>query len=199
MPRTPAPEIGPLKGKLVSLRPFVLAEVDAAWQGLALLDEAAHPRPKREDRRPTASDAFRRRLSRSGRLWRGCLDLAIDRRSRLVGQIQARTSPKQTLPAGVFEIGVVLYRDRDRGRGYGREAVELLTTWLFEQGRAERIQAGTSADNEAMRSVLERLGFRLEGILRAFGPMSDGTRVDGAMYATIKADWERRLPGDERG
>ena len=185
-------KITDLRGTLIRLRPFAAAEIDEAWRGLALQDEAAYPRPRPEDRRPTPSETFRRRLSRSGRLWRGCLDLAIDRRGRLVGEIVARTSPKQTLPAGVFEIGVVLYRPADRGKGYGREAVELLTTWLFEQGRAERVQAGTAADNGPMRVVLERLGFRFEGIMRAFGPVPDGTRIDGAMYAVLRSEWSNR-------
>jgi RimJ/RimL family protein N-acetyltransferase len=191
--RPRVPQIVEIRGNLVMLRPFAPSEVGAAWRGLALQDEAAHPRPRPEDRRPWPSDAFRRRLERSGRLWRGCLDLAIDRRGRLVGQIQARTSPKQTLPPGVFEFGLVLYRKADRGKGYGREAVELLTAWLFDAGLAERVQAGTAADNAPMRAVLERLGFRLEGILRGFGPLNDGTRVDGALYAVIRSDWEERF------
>jgi RimJ/RimL family protein N-acetyltransferase len=193
LPRTRVSQIAELRGKLISLRPFEPAVVDAAWSGLALQDEAAHPRPRPEDRGPVPSDGFRRRLERSGRLWRGSLDLAIDRKGRLVGQIQARTSPKQTLPSGVFEIGVVLYERGDRGRGYGREAVDLLTTWLFDEGLAERVQAGTAADNSPMRAVLEHLGFRLEGILRGFGPASDGTRIDGALYAVLRSDWEERL------
>jgi len=41
-----------------------------------------------------------------------------------------------------------------------------------------------------MRTVLEGLGFRLEGILRAFGARSDGTRGDGAMYAVLKSEWQ---------
>lgn len=57
-------------------------------------------------------------LDRSGRLWRGCLDLAIDREG-LIGHIQARAAPRQTLPPGVFEIGLVLYRQQDRGKRYG--------------------------------------------------------------------------------
>ncbi|MGH2555082.1 MAG: GNAT family N-acetyltransferase [Actinomycetota bacterium] len=185
-------QITELRGKLIRLRPFAAADIDEAWRGLALQDEAAHPRPRPEDRRPTPSESFRRRVSRSGRLWRGCLDLVIERRGRLVGQIGARTSPKQTLPSGVFEIGVGLYRPADRGKGYGREAVELLTTWLFEQGYAERVQAATAADNGPMRVLLQRLGFRLEGIMRAYAPMPDGTRSDGAMYAVLRSEWSNR-------
>ncbi|MGH9186742.1 MAG: GNAT family N-acetyltransferase [Acidimicrobiales bacterium] len=177
------------------LRPFRPDEIEAAWTGLALQDEAAHPRPRPEDRRPWPSDSFRRRLAHSGTLWRGCLDLAIDRSAQLVGDIQARTAPKQTLPAGVFEMGVVLYRHHDRGRGYGREAVELLTGWLFEAAGAERVQAGTEVGNTAMRAVLEHLGFRLEGVLHSYGALSDGTRLDGALYAVIKSEWNAAHDG----
>ncbi len=186
-------EVRELRGQLVRLRPFAPEEADDAWQGLALQDESAHPRTRPEDWRPTASEGFRKRIERSGRLWRGCLDLAIERRGRLVGLIQARTSPKQTLPAGVFEIGVVVFRQQDRGKGSGRDAVESLTTWLFEVAGAERIQAGTEAGNTEMRAVLQRLGFRLEGIMHAFGSLSDGSRADGAMYAVIRPEWRKEF------
>jgi RimJ/RimL family protein N-acetyltransferase len=131
MPRPEPRATVELRARLIQLRAFQPEEVDAAWRGLALQDESAHPRLTPADRGPQPSERFRRGLDRSGMLWRGCLDLAIDRKGRLIGQIQARTRPKQTLPPGVFEIGVVLYRQRDRGKRYGREAVELLTTWLF--------------------------------------------------------------------
>jgi RimJ/RimL family protein N-acetyltransferase len=199
MTRTQARTVTELQGKLIRLRSFEPGEVVAAWKGLARQDEAAHPRSRPQDRLAQPSEAFRRRLVRSGRLWRGCLDLAIDRGGRLIGQIQARTTPKQTLPPGVFEIGVVLYRQRDRGKGYGREAVELLTAWLFEAAGAERVQAGTDAANHAMRAVLEHLGFRLEGILRGFGSLSDGTRIDGALHAVTKSDWMDRSARGTRG
>jgi [ribosomal protein S5]-alanine N-acetyltransferase len=181
-----------LQGPLIRLRPFRADEVDKAWQGLAQQDEAAHPRRRPEDHRPQPSEQFRRRMHRSGRLWRGRLDLAIDRDGRLVGTMQARTSPAQTLPAGVYEIGVILYQPRDRGNGYGAEAVELMTTWLFETGKAERVQASTDVGNTAMRAVLERLGFQLEGVMRGYGAMNDGTRIDGALYAVIKPEWVTR-------
>jgi RimJ/RimL family protein N-acetyltransferase len=170
-----------------------------AWRGLAQQDEAAHPRRRPEDRCPQPSEQFRRSMVRSGRQWRGSLSLAIDRDGRLAGIIQARTSPAQTLPAGVYEIGVILYQPGDRGHGYGSEAVELLTTWLFETGKAERVQAGTDAGNTAMRAVLARLGFQLEGVMRGYGAMSDGTRIDGAMYAVLKPEWLARSPAADDG
>jgi RimJ/RimL family protein N-acetyltransferase len=181
-----------IPGLLVRLRPFCADEVDAAWQGLAQQDEAAHPRRGPEDHGARPSERFRRRVHRSGRLWRGLLDLGVDCDGRLVGTIQARTRPAQTLPAGVYEIGVILYQPSDRGHGYGAEAVELLTSWLFDSGNAARVQASTDVNNTAMRIVLERLGFQHEGVMRGYGVTSAGGRIDGAMYAVLKPEWATR-------
>ena len=191
---TPGRSLVDLPGRLIRLRPFRADEVDTAWHGLAQQDEAAHPRRGPADLRVRPSEQFRRRLHRSGRLWRGCLDLGIDCDGRLVGTIQARSRPTQTLPAGVYEIGVVLYQPGDRGHGYGAEAVELLTSWLFQSGNAERVQAGTDVGNTAMRTVLERLGFQLEGVMRGYGATSAGGRIDGAMYAVLKPEWRSSSP-----
>ena len=120
---------------------------------------------------------------------------------RLIGEIQARGHPAQTLPPGVFEVGIVLYDPADRGKGYGMEAVALLTGWLFEQAGAARVQASTAVGNLPMRRVLERLGFACEGVMRAFMP-EGARRSDYALYAVTKSDWpgavrwaRRRLVG----
>jgi RimJ/RimL family protein N-acetyltransferase len=59
---------------------------------------------------------------------------------------------------------------------------------LFEEAGAIRVQAGTEVGNAAMRAVLERVGFRLEGVMRSFGTTGDGTPVDEAMYAMVRSD-----------
>lgn len=53
--------------------------------------------------------------------------------------------------------------------------------------------------NAAMCAMLEHLGFRLEGIMRAYGPMRDGTRRDGAMHAVIESDWIAKMLAHPRG
>ncbi len=173
-----------LEGKRVVLRPLRHDELDAVLEARDRLDIGALPADARTRGR------LRRRLASSGRLTRGHLDLAVETDGRLVGEIQARGSPAQTLPPGVFELGIVLYDSADRGRGYGVEAVALLTGWLFEQAQAARVQASTAVSNARMRRVLERLGFTCEGVMRAFMPESpDNTRIGYALYAIIKDDW----------
>lgn len=176
-----------LEGQQVVLRPLRLDELDTVLAARDHLKIGAQPG------RTRARERLERRLARSGQLTRGHLDLAVEVASRLIGEIQARGHPAQTLPPGVFELGIVVYDPADRGKGYGIEAVALLTGWLFEQAGAERVQAGTAVGNLAMRRVLERLGFACEGVMRAFMPEGAG-RTDYALYAMTKSDW----PGEVR-
>jgi RimJ/RimL family protein N-acetyltransferase len=118
------------------------------------------------------------------------IDFAIDVDGRLVGDVQARC---QMLPKGVFELGIALFDEADRGRGYGRGAVALITRRLFEEEGAHRVQLSTDVHNTAMRGVVERLGFAFEGILRGFWPEPDGPH-DYAMYGITKDDYRDRGP-----
>jgi RimJ/RimL family protein N-acetyltransferase len=131
---------------------------------------------------------LRRRIERSGRLIDGWLDLGIEAGARLVGDIGAR-QPSGALPPGVFELGLSIFLEEDRGQGYGREAVELLTRHLFEEHGAGRVQVTTAVGNAAMRRVLERLGFVYEGTLRAYMP-ADGSREDYVLYALTRSEWQ---------
>lgn len=128
-----------------------------------------------------------RRISRSGRFVEGRLDLGVEVGGRLVGGVEARR-PKGAWPPGVAEIGIGLFAESDRGRGIGTEAVRLLTERLFSEHGVARVQASTAVGNAAMRSVLERLGYRFEGVLRGFMPGPDG-REDYALYGVTLEDW----------
>jgi RimJ/RimL family protein N-acetyltransferase len=136
---------------------------------------------------PGSRERLRRRLERSGGFHRGRLDLAIEVDGRLVGELDAR-HPPDMFPAGVFELGISLFAVDDRGKGVGSEAVRLLTAYLFEHLDAERVQASTDVDNEAMRRVFHKLGFGAEGVMRAFMPSESGRR-DYALYAITRGDW----------
>ena len=95
------------------------------------------------------------------------------------------------MPPGVYELGIAIFEE-ERGRGYGRGAVEALTQLLVEEHRAHRVQATTDLRNTAMRTVLEHLGYTFEGILRGFMPARGGGRADYAMYGVTRPDWAAR-------
>src|SRR5262245_40165953 len=102
-----------LEGEQVVVRPLRLDELDAVLATRDDLEIGA------QAGRARARERLRRRLARSGRLIRGHLDLAVEVAGRLIGEVQARGYPAQTLPRGVFEVGIVLYGPADRGKGYG--------------------------------------------------------------------------------
>jgi ribosomal-protein-alanine N-acetyltransferase len=171
-----------LRGARVLLRPLALEEERAVWELRAL---AGFTGPES----PGALERFRRRVERSGELADGKLWLAVEHEGQLVGDVEAR-QPIDALPPGVFELGIALFPEH-QGRGLGADAVATLTTHLFEAEAAERVQAGTATWNEPMQKVLDRLGFRAEGVMRAFMPASGG-RDDYVLYAVTRDEWESR-------
>lgn len=176
-----------LVGERVSLRPYRADEaaiLESTWA------DAEWFVPKGAGPRELTARVWER-IRRSGSFTEGALILAIDENGgRLVGEIQAR-QPVNGLPPGVFEIGVELFDDADRGRGLGGDAVAAMTRHLFDDQGAHRVQLNTDLENAAMRRVAERLGYTFEGVLRSFMPGPDGPR-DYAMYAITKADIDER-------
>jgi RimJ/RimL family protein N-acetyltransferase len=87
----------------------------------------------------------------------------------------------------------------ERGKGYGGEAVLLVTDYLFLHKDIGRVQAETHPANAASRRVLEKAGFTHEGILRRTH-FSRGTWRDTAMYSLLREEWvaPRVLPGPYR-
>jgi RimJ/RimL family protein N-acetyltransferase len=172
-----------LHGARVVLRPLRPDELETIAEAQTRLYSFVEEAPEAVERR------LRKRIQHSGRLVDGWLDLGIEAEGRLVGDITAR-NPRNAFPPGVFELGISVFEPADRGRGYGRDATELLTSHLFDEHRAGRVQATTAVDNLAMRRVLASLGFVHEGTLRAFMPGPDG-REDYAMYAVTREEWTR--------
>ena len=173
-----------IQGTNIRLRSPTLADVNAL---VAARDaDPATFGPGGEEGR----ERLRKQVERSPTLDEGgFVELVVERDGELIGDIQAR-APKNAFPPGVCEIGITLFT-KARGRGSGREAVELFTDHLFREG-LERVQASTAVDNLAMRRVLEHLGYVYEGVLRDFSPADDGSREDYAMYAATRRDWDAR-------
>ena len=89
-----------------------------------------------------------------------------------------------------FEIGYWL-RQTAEGRGYVREAVQLLTNMAFETLQAKRVEIRMDVANIRSRRVAERLGFVLEGTLRNSMPDIDRRPHDTHIYALVPDDYDR--------
>jgi RimJ/RimL family protein N-acetyltransferase len=88
--------------------------------------------------------------------------------------------------AKYWEIGIVLLPEF-RGRGIGWRAQAMLCDYLFGHSPAQRIQAGTHAENLAEQRSLEKAGFQLEGIVRAC-EFRAGQWRDGYLYSRLRDD-----------
>ena len=72
------------------------------------------------------------------------------------------------------------------GRGFVTRAVEAVTAHCFATG-LHRVEVHAASDNHRSRAIPERLGFRMEGELRAVEWIHDRP-VDHAIYARLATD-----------
>jgi len=87
---------------------------------------------------------------------------------------------------GVAEVGYAL-GSRYQGQGIMVPALAQLLDELFSRTALERVEARCSIENVASQSVLERLGFMREGLLRGYFELG-GRRVDNYLYALLRRD-----------
>jgi len=92
------------------------------------------------------------------------------------------------------DVWYLLGRTAARGRGYGREAVGLLVRHLFATETLERVGATCDVENVPSYRLLERLGFRREGTLRA-ALFHHGRWHDVYVYGLTRGE----LPPDRAG
>jgi RimJ/RimL family protein N-acetyltransferase len=167
-----------IRGSRLLLRALQPGEIEEEWQAMVTADPmviAALPEEA----------AFKARLERSGHLEDGWLDLAIDLDGVSIGRIQTFVPSRWTLPPGAFGVGIGLREDA-RGKGYGREALALLTDWLFEHAAAGAVEASTDPANAAMRTVFRKAGWRAAGSLTELGR-------EWVMYRMTRQEWEDSL------
>jgi len=77
--------------------------------------------------------------------------------------------------------------ERFRGRGIATAAVGLVIALAFGPLGLGRLEAVAAVENVASRRVLERNGFRFEGIARGYLIIA-GQRVDHARYGLLATD-----------
>jgi RimJ/RimL family protein N-acetyltransferase len=164
-----------IRGQRLVLRGLRPAEIEVEWQAMVTADPIAVAELPDEAE-------FRARLARSGRLHGGRLDLAVDVGGESAGRIQTFVPPHRPLAPGTFDLGIGLRADM-RGKGYGREAVALLTDWLFDHADARLIEAGTDPANHAMRAVFRRVGWREDGTVTEVGR-------DWLMHRITRPQWQ---------
>ena len=75
-----------------------------------------------------------------------------------------------------------------RGRGVGTRSLRLVADWTFATTAAIRLDTFIMVGNEASDRMVERAGFRREGVLRAWDLHHEGVPVDCVVYSRLRDD-----------
>ena len=92
------------------------------------------------------------------------------------------------LEGGMHEIGYGVIPN-ERGKGYCTEAVTIAVDYLFLSKPMVRIQAHTNIRNKASQRVLEKAGFKKEGIVRK-RIFIRGKWRDEFLYSILRKEWK---------
>jgi len=153
----------PLSDGVVSLRPFrdSDASVAAAWCRDADIVRWSGARANDDEKSALAWAAMTDTSHRA----RDVLALVITEAASgaALGSVDLRR-PSEADPE-LGEVGFLLGPEA-RGRGIATRSTRLLLTYAFDELGIARVQALAHPENPASAKVLERLGFRREGLLR---------------------------------
>ena len=104
------------------------------------------------------------------------------------------------------EIGSTWYRKAVQRTALNTECKYLLLRHAFETLDCIAVEFRTHFFNQQSRRAIERLGAKLDGVLRNHSRMRDGTLRDTCVYSITASEWptvkthlEWRLSGSERG
>ena len=92
-------------------------------------------------------------------------------------------------PAGrQLEIGYALVPS-ERGKGYCTEAIKIMVDYLFLSRDTMRVQALTDTGNIASQKILEKAGFKREGVSRK-DFFTRGRWTDDCLYGILREEWK---------
>jgi len=92
------------------------------------------------------------------------------------------------LIGGLWTIGYILVPN-ERNKGYATEAVKIMVDYLFLSKDIRRVQASINVKNIASQKVIEKNGFKKEGIVRQ-SYFARGEWRDMLLYSILREEWK---------
>ncbi len=90
---------------------------------------------------------------------------------------------------GVATLFIGIGSKEQRGKGYGKEALNLLLRYGFKDMNLHRIQLNVLEFNISAIKLYEGSGFKREGTFREF-VLRDDKRYDLFLYGLLKSEWK---------
>ena len=111
----------------------------------------------------------------------------IEHENKLIGEIGFRTIKWFNRKA---EITLFISPDY-QGKGHGKQALLMLMKFAFEKMNLYRLEAEVIDYNDKAKSLFEKIGFILEGRLRA-AKYNDGKYYDVLRYGLLKHEYDKK-------
>lgn len=177
-----------LSGQHVTLAPCVRADRDGILAAFAAgLEGAFHTTIPN----PDTIDAWYERIEREQEAGRTMPFTVRDASGEIAGVTRFLRMAKQHRRV---EIGGTVYAPRVQRTGLNTEAKMLLLTHAFEVLDCFCVQIRTDVLNRRSRAAIERLGARMDGVIRGHVILNDGHYRDSVLYSVLEHEW----PGVKR-
>ena len=175
-----------MRGSIVTLRPLTLADADTLWELIGDDQDtwrwvgSGAPTPRTAE---ALQAEFARKLARESAEFFAIIDNATDQVIGSTAFIDIRPKDHH------FEIGSTFIAPGFRGGNRNVEAKFLMLSEAFENRDAVRVTIKANEKNVASRKAIEKLGAKLEGLLRNQRQERDGTWRTAAYYSVIVEEW----------
>jgi hypothetical protein len=93
----------------------------------------------------------------------------------------------------IANVGIAIGNPTDRGKGYGRDGMQLILRYAFNELNLHRVGLTVLERNHAARHLYESVGFVVEGILRD-NDFRDGVRGNDIQMSILAHEWQARNP-----
>jgi RimJ/RimL family protein N-acetyltransferase len=90
--------------------------------------------------------------------------------------------------SGSITLGYAI-EPSEHGKGYGTEALQLMVDYLFLAKEIHRVQANTDPENKVSRHILDKVGFKKEGVARK-SSFVRGQWRDEYRYSILREEWK---------
>lgn len=82
----------------------------------------------------------------------------------------------------------IMVNPNEQGKGYGKKSTEFTLNYAFINYNIHKVYLYTNNFNERANNLYEKLGFKLEGVLRKH-KFKNGELIDRCVYGLLKEDW----------
>lgn len=116
-----------------------------------------------------------------------CYAIVLQETGEVIGRIKLQSDMRR-FHVNSLSVGYELRRDQ-WGKGYMTEALAAMVTYAFEKKKVDVLAVSHYSDNERSRRVIEKCGFKLEGVVPWACRRFDGKICDDVCYSILREDY----------